>query len=230
MLWDMVIDEDKTAKKLRKPWREVINNIKRHKVKKNLAAVASQKLGKMEPSAPPMETGISALSAKNLKRLLTWCRGNRYPADLSGVFQIETWKKMGTVLWKAISHRERYILGLVTIWKLINTTMKQLKPEKTVTSISDSKLELWDSVEQKLWDKVSNGHTEAKSLVTTWKLERSAAAGIFAALQPDKYPESCGEIHPVCVCDTLPMQSPAVLSAPPMVQQLAAGGGTMPNG
>ncbi|XP_071662293.1 uncharacterized protein [Patagioenas fasciata] len=178
----------------------------------------------------------------NLKRLLIWCRGSGFPADLLGIFQIETWEKVGTVLWKAASHSEKYILGLVTTWKLIITTVKQIKPEKTVTSISDSKLkvELWHDIEQKSWEKVSNGDKEPKSLVTTWKLiitalkdlkaERSAAAGIFAALQPDKYPENRCEVYPVRVFDTFPTPSPAVLSAPLIAQQSGTGEGKMPSG
>ncbi|XP_075300282.1 uncharacterized protein LOC142364530 [Opisthocomus hoazin] len=63
VLWDMVIDDDKIGKKLMKPWREVINCIKRYKVEKNLAAVVTQKLEKVEPSAPPPEAGCSLFSS-----------------------------------------------------------------------------------------------------------------------------------------------------------------------
>ncbi|XP_075282086.1 uncharacterized protein LOC142361906 [Opisthocomus hoazin] len=63
VLWDMVIDDDKVGKKLMKPWREVINCIKRYKVEKDLAAVATQKLGGVEPSAPPSGAGCSSFSS-----------------------------------------------------------------------------------------------------------------------------------------------------------------------
>jgi len=44
-LWDLVIDEDKTAKKLMKPWREVANEIQRYQVEKKVAAVPAEQLG-----------------------------------------------------------------------------------------------------------------------------------------------------------------------------------------
>lgn len=43
VLWGIVIDEDKAAKKLMKPWREVVNHIKRYQLEKNLATVATER-------------------------------------------------------------------------------------------------------------------------------------------------------------------------------------------
>lgn len=45
ILWDQVIDDKKEAKKLMKPWREIINCIKRHKVEQDMAGQAAQQLG-----------------------------------------------------------------------------------------------------------------------------------------------------------------------------------------
>ncbi|XP_065718033.1 uncharacterized protein [Patagioenas fasciata] len=102
------------------------------------------------------------------------------------------------------------------------------------------KIELWDDIGQKLWDKVSNGDKEAKSLATTWKLiistlkefkaERAAVTGIFVALQPDKNSKNNCEAYPVCVFDTLLTPSPVVPSAPLMIQQSGAEGGKLPSG
>lgn len=44
-LWDLAIDDDKTVKKLMKPWRETINSLKRYKLEQQVAAVATQQLG-----------------------------------------------------------------------------------------------------------------------------------------------------------------------------------------
>lgn len=53
VLRDMVIDDDKAAEKLLKPWGDVINAIKRYRVERNLAAVAPDGLrgGKGEPGS-----------------------------------------------------------------------------------------------------------------------------------------------------------------------------------
>lgn len=57
VLWDMVIDEDKSAKKLMKPWREVVNNVKQYQLEKNLAAVATERLGGDTPTASCLSVG-----------------------------------------------------------------------------------------------------------------------------------------------------------------------------
>ncbi|NXH50043.1 GAK7 protein, partial [Dicaeum eximium] len=44
ILWDKVIDDDKAAHKLMKPWRAVINCLKRHKAEKKVVAVATATL------------------------------------------------------------------------------------------------------------------------------------------------------------------------------------------
>ncbi|XP_071666164.1 uncharacterized protein [Patagioenas fasciata] len=102
------------------------------------------------------------------------------------------------------------------------------------------KIELWDDIGQKLWDKVSDGDKEAKSLATAWKLiistlkefkaERAAVTGIFAVLQPDKNSKSNCEAYPVRVFNTLLTPSPVVPSAPPVIQQSGAEGGKLPSG
>ncbi|XP_071672738.1 RIB43A-like with coiled-coils protein 2 isoform X1 [Patagioenas fasciata] len=51
VLWGMVIDEDKSVKKLMKPWCEIVTNIKRYQLEKNLAAVAMEQLGGAEATA-----------------------------------------------------------------------------------------------------------------------------------------------------------------------------------
>lgn len=61
MLWDLVIDDDKAAKKLMRPWREVINTMKRYQVERNLAAVASDKLGGSSENGPEHSEGVTGL-------------------------------------------------------------------------------------------------------------------------------------------------------------------------
>ncbi|XP_056179061.1 YLP motif-containing protein 1-like [Falco biarmicus] len=56
-LWDSVIDDDKAAKKLMKPWREVINCLKRYKVEKQMAAAVSSRLERSDPAAGRLTAG-----------------------------------------------------------------------------------------------------------------------------------------------------------------------------
>ncbi|XP_055576998.1 uncharacterized protein LOC129736822 [Falco cherrug] len=56
-LWDLVIDDDKVAKKLMKSWREVINCLKRYKVEKQMAAAASNRLEKTDSTAGRFTAG-----------------------------------------------------------------------------------------------------------------------------------------------------------------------------
>lgn len=54
-LWERVIDEDKVAKKLMKPWRDVINDLKKYQMEKDVALQAQNQLdpeaGKIIPGA-----------------------------------------------------------------------------------------------------------------------------------------------------------------------------------
>lgn len=56
-LWDLVIDDDKTAKKLMKPWRDVINCMKKYKAEKHLAAAASDRLEQPDANAGRLTMG-----------------------------------------------------------------------------------------------------------------------------------------------------------------------------
>ncbi|XP_053909161.1 endogenous retrovirus group K member 5 Gag polyprotein-like [Cuculus canorus] len=56
-LWDSVIDDDKTAKKLMKSWREVINCIKKYQAEKRIAAAATARLDRNNPEAGRLTAG-----------------------------------------------------------------------------------------------------------------------------------------------------------------------------
>ncbi|XP_074991898.1 uncharacterized protein LOC142074875 [Calonectris borealis] len=56
-LWDLVIDDDKSAKKLMKSWRDVINCIKRYKTEKRIATAVSDRLEQSDPAAGCLTAG-----------------------------------------------------------------------------------------------------------------------------------------------------------------------------
>ncbi|XP_064032381.1 endogenous retrovirus group K member 113 Gag polyprotein-like [Pogoniulus pusillus] len=71
-LWERVIDEDKVAKKLMKPWRDITNDLKKYQMEKDVALQAQNQLdpeaGKIIPGAdywsPPPGTKIPVKTDK----------------------------------------------------------------------------------------------------------------------------------------------------------------------
>lgn len=192
VLWDMIIDEDKTAKKLMKPWREVINNIKRHKLEKNLAAVASQKLGKMEPSAPPMETGISAFSG-----------GPTLPPSGQDDLLFSTCKAPVSPCWQSVCVKKKAELS--SSWNVDQVQQSQ-QQKQSCEEYNDRKA-ISESEMEKVVKDTSKRPVRCPALVN-WKkvMEDAADNGDFgpdspfafpALFERDRYGDMHGHYNPI---------------------------------
>ncbi|XP_068017449.1 uncharacterized protein [Melanerpes formicivorus] len=63
-LWDLVIDGDKTAIKLQKPWRECINCIKKYKLEQRMAAAVTANLSERDAAPVVSELRLNDMFEK----------------------------------------------------------------------------------------------------------------------------------------------------------------------
>ncbi|KAK4811506.1 hypothetical protein QYF61_011554 [Mycteria americana] len=69
-----------------------------------------------------------------LRMLLAWLKGQGVAPELTEIFEICTWETDGQVLWDAATRGDSSATGLLTTWRLVTDSLKQLKADRTVTA------------------------------------------------------------------------------------------------
>ncbi|KAM6275310.1 uncharacterized protein M6G45_000829 [Spheniscus humboldti] len=65
-----------------------------------------------------------------LRLLLAWLKRKGIPPDSAAVFQKETWDKAGDLLWDAATRGDENAKVVLTTWRLVTDTLKQLKTDR----------------------------------------------------------------------------------------------------
>jgi len=66
-----------------------------------------------------------------LRLLLTWLKNKDVAEDSQTAFLIDTWTKAGDLLWDAATKGDATTVKILTTWRLVTDSLKQLKADRT---------------------------------------------------------------------------------------------------
>ncbi|KAK4819421.1 hypothetical protein QYF61_003708 [Mycteria americana] len=69
-----------------------------------------------------------------LLMLLAWLKSRGVAPELTEIFEICTWETAGQVLWDEATRGDSSATGLLTTWRLVTDSLKQMKADRTVTA------------------------------------------------------------------------------------------------